>query len=159
TRISWDEALDLVATRLLDVKARYGAEAVVFSRATPDGSATSDLNRWTERLTNAFGTPTFMASTHLCQWHRAQGAQSTYGVGLPRPDYANARCILLWGFNPQASWPADALRLSRARARGAKLIVIDPRKTSLAEKADLWLRVRPGGDGALALSMVHVLLE
>src|SRR2546427_10114849 len=44
-RISWDEALELVATRLLDVKARHGAEAVVFSRATPDGSATSDLNR------------------------------------------------------------------------------------------------------------------
>jgi anaerobic selenocysteine-containing dehydrogenase len=67
--------------------------------------------------------------------------------------------MLLWGYNPEASEPATALRISRAKARGAKLIVIDPRKHSLAQKADLWLRVRPGSDGALALGMIHVLLD
>jgi anaerobic selenocysteine-containing dehydrogenase len=51
------------------------------------------------------------------------------------------------------------MRISQAKARGAKLIVIDPRKTSIAEKADCWLQVRPGSDGALALAMLHVLLE
>jgi anaerobic selenocysteine-containing dehydrogenase len=78
---------------------------------------------------------------------------------MPSPDYDHTRCMLLWGYNPEASQPASALRISRARGRGAKLIVIDPRKHSLAQKADLWLRVRPGGDGALALGMIHVLLE
>ncbi len=67
--------------------------------------------------------------------------------------------MLLWGYNPQASQPTDAMRISRAKARGAKLIVIDPRKASVVEKADCWLRVRPGSDGALALAMIHVLLE
>ena len=67
--------------------------------------------------------------------------------------------MLLWGVNPQATAPSTALRISQARARGARLIVIDPRKTSLAAKADCWLRVRPGSDGALALGMIHVLLE
>ena len=78
---------------------------------------------------------------------------------MPQPDYDQARCILLWGFNPQASQPADAMRISRAKARGAKLIVIDPRQASIVDKADCWLRVRPGSDGALALAMIHVLLE
>ena len=78
---------------------------------------------------------------------------------MPQPDYDHARCILLWGYNPQASQPADAMRISRAKARGAKLIVIDPRKASVVDKADCWLQVRPGSDGALALAMIHVLLE
>src|SRR5206468_5842245 len=90
---------------------------------------------------------------------RLGASQYTYGVSTPRPDYNHARCILLWGCNPQASLPADAMRISRAKARGAKLIVIDPRKAGMVDKADLWLRVRPGSDGALALAMIHVLLE
>jgi anaerobic selenocysteine-containing dehydrogenase len=80
-------------------------------------------------------------------------------VNLPQPDYEQARCILLWGYNPQASQLADALRITRAKARGATLIVIDPRRAGVVEKADCWLRVRPGSDGALALAMIHVLLE
>jgi anaerobic selenocysteine-containing dehydrogenase len=158
-RISWDEALALAASRLLDTKARYGPEAVVFSRATPAGSATADLEGWVHRLAHAFGSPNVMTTTHICTWNRRWGSKYTYGVPTPSPDYEHTRCMLLWGYNPEASEPAAALRISRARARGAKLIVIDPRKHSLAEKADCWLRVRPGTDGALALAMIHVLLE
>jgi anaerobic selenocysteine-containing dehydrogenase len=158
-RISWDEALALAASRLLDIKTRYGPEAVVFARATPAGSATADFDPWLERLANAFGSPNIMTTTHICTWNRIWGSKYTYGVPTPSPDYDHTRCMLLWGVNPQATSPATALRISRARGRGAKLIVIDPRKTSMAEKADLWLRVRPGSDGALALAMIHVLLE
>src|SRR4030095_5316257 len=68
-------------------------------------------------------------------------------------------CMLLWGINPTATSPAQAVRINRARNRGAKLIVIDPRKTTLAAKADCWLRVKPGADGELAMAMIHVLLE
>jgi anaerobic selenocysteine-containing dehydrogenase len=67
--------------------------------------------------------------------------------------------MLIWGINPPATSPAQAMRISRARNRGAKLIVIDPRKTTLAAKADAWLRIRPGKDGELAMAMIHVLLE
>ena len=157
--ITWDEAMDQMASRLLDIKARYGPEAVVFGGATPAGSATSDFQPWFQRLANAFGSPNFMANIHICVWNRMFGSQYTYGVGTPRPDYDHARCILLWGFNPYATWPADAMRISRAKARGTKLIVIDPRKAGVVDKADLWLQIRPGTDGALALSMIHVLLD
>lgn len=158
-RISWDEALTLAASRLLDIKARYGPEAVVFGRATPGASASADFEPWLSRLLHAFGSPNLMSSFHLCNWHQVTGSQYTYGVGMPSPDYEHTRCVLLWGYNPEASSPTAALRISRARARGARLIVIDPRPTNLAQKADCWLQVRPGSDGALALSMIHVLLE
>ena len=158
-RISWDEALALTASRLLEIKARHGPEAVAFPIATPAGSASNDFMPWAWRLANAFGSPNVVANTHICQWHRDWGAKYTYGVGTPPPDYEHARCILLWGFNPRATWPAMAMRISQATASGAKLIVIDPRKTGLAGKADLWMPVRPGADGALALGMIHVLLQ
>jgi anaerobic selenocysteine-containing dehydrogenase len=158
-RISWDEAMTLTAARFSATKEKYGAEAVVFGFGTPSGGGISDGARWVERLANAFGSPNLLASLHLCNWNREWGAQYTYGVSTPPPDYDNAKCILLWGINPYATWPAAAARINCAKARGAKLIVIDPRKSGAAEKADLWLRVRPGGDAALALSMIHVLLE
>ena len=151
--------MTLAASRLQDIKARYGAEAVVFSRATPAGSATADLEGWVPRLANAFGSPNVMTTTHICIWNRLWGSKYTYGVPTPSPDYEHTRCMLLWGYYPEASEPAAALRISRAKARGAKLIIIDPRQHSPAQKADLWLRVRPGTDGALALRMVHVLPE
>jgi anaerobic selenocysteine-containing dehydrogenase len=158
-RISWDEALTQTAARLSATKENHGAEAVVFGFGTPSGGGISDGARWVERLANAFGSPNLLASLHVCNWNREWGAQYTYGVPTPPPDYDSANCILLWGMNPYATWPAAAARINRAKARGAKLIVIDPRRSGAVEKADLWLRVRPGGDGALALSMIHVLLE
>jgi anaerobic selenocysteine-containing dehydrogenase len=158
-RISWDEAMTLTASRLLAIKAREGAEAVVFGIGTPAGSATSDYWGWLLRLANAFGSPNFTDPIYICAWNWLFGSQYTYGVMRPPPDYDHARCILLWGHNPEASWPAAAMRIGQARARGAKLIVIDPRQHSLAQKADCWLQVRPGSDSALALGMIHVLLE
>ncbi len=157
-RITWDQALNLIALRLNDIKARYGADAVVFSRATTAGSAAVDYDGWLQRLANAFGSPNFLTSNHICTWNRRVGSKYTYGVGMPLPDFDNTRCILLWGVNPTATSPAQAVHVNRALNRGAKLIVIDPRKTSLAAKADSWLRVRPGADGELAMAMIHVLL-
>jgi anaerobic selenocysteine-containing dehydrogenase len=70
-----------------------------------------------------------------------------------------AGCALLWVFNPSTSWLAAASAVAAARARGAKLIVVDPRHIGLAVKADLWLPVRPGTDGAVALSIAGVMIE
>src|SRR6266540_4399274 len=158
-RISWEEAMTQAASRLLDIKAQYGAEAVVFGISTPAGSATSDYYEWLRRLANAFGSPNETDPSYICAWNAGFGSQYTYGVSTPSSDYDHARCILLWGHNPETTWPAAAIRIIQARNRGAKLIVIDPRQHSLAQKADIWLPVRPGSDGALALAMIHVLLE
>jgi anaerobic selenocysteine-containing dehydrogenase len=158
-RITWDEAMALTTSRLLDIKARYGPEAVVFGCATAAGTSAADFFPWVQRLANAFGSPNLLFANHLCGWHRNESLQYTYGTRMPQPDYDQARCILLWGTNPHASKPTDAMRINRAKARGAQLIVIDPRKTGVVDKADCWLRVRPGTDGALALAMIHVLFE
>jgi anaerobic selenocysteine-containing dehydrogenase len=158
-RMTWEQALNLAALRLSDIKNSYGPEAVVFSRATTAGTAAIDFDGWLQRLANAFGSPNLLTSNHICTWNRRVGSKYTYGTGMPLPDFDNTRCMLLWGVNPAATSPAQAARINGARSRGAKLIVIDPRKTTLAEKANCWLRVRPGTDGELALAMIHVLIE
>ena len=157
--ITWEQALSLAALRLSDVKDNYGAEAVVFSRATTAGSAAIDFDGWVQRLANAFGSPNLLTSNHICTWNRRVGSKYTYGSGMPLPDFDNTQCMLIWGVNPPATSPAQAMRISRAHNRGAKLIVIDPRKTTLAAKADCWLQVCPGRDGELAMAMIHVMLE
>ena len=158
-RIDWGHALNGIAARLNHIKENFGAEAVVFSRATTAGSAASDYDGWLQRLANAFGSPNLLTSNHICTWNRRSGSKYTYGVGMPLPDFDNSQCMLLWGINPPATSPAQAVRINRARNRGAKLIVVDPRKSAVAAKADCWLRVRPGADGELAMAMIHVLLE
>jgi anaerobic selenocysteine-containing dehydrogenase len=158
-RITWEQALNLAALRLNDIKDNHGAEAVVFSRATTAGSAAIDFDGWLQRLANAFGSPNLLTSNHICTWNRRVGSKYTYGIGMPLPDFDNSQCMLIWGLNPSATSPAQAVRINRARNRGAKLIVIDPRKTALAAKSDYWLRVRPGTDGELAMAMIHVLLD
>jgi anaerobic selenocysteine-containing dehydrogenase len=157
--ISWNEALDAVASRLLEIRDQYGAEAVVFGRATPAGSAASDFEPWVLRLANAFGSPNVLTTTHICTWNVIWGSKHTFGTPSPPPDFENTRCILLWGANPRATFTTFAQRISKARQRGAKLIVIDPRQHRLAQQADCWLRVRPGSDSALALAMIHILIE
>ena len=74
-------------------------------------------------------------------------------------DLANSDCIILWGHNPGTSWLAHGTRVADARARGAKLIVMDPVRVGFAAKADQWLRVRPGSDGALALSLAGIMID
>jgi anaerobic selenocysteine-containing dehydrogenase len=113
-RISWDEAMALTASRLEGIKARYGPEAVVFGCATIAGTSAADFFPWVQRLANAFGSPNFLYANHICAWHRGGSALYTCGGSMPQPDYEHTRCMLLWGYNPQASQPADAMRLTRS---------------------------------------------
>ena len=85
-----------------------------------------------------------------------------YTCGFPLiggEDYENTRCIVLWGHNPPQSWPGHTPKLMKALRRGAKLIVIDPMRSDMASRADIWLQVRPGTDCALALAMLNVIIE
>lgn len=157
-RISWDEALNTIAARLKEIKAKYGAEAVAFSRPGPGGSPSSDFQEWVMRLARAFGSPNSISTTHVCQWQRDHANAYTYGQGLPPPEFTKSQLILLLGGNPEATSRAHSRDIALGMAQGAKLIVIDPRRTSLADKADLWLSVRPGTDGALLLGMLQVML-
>ena len=161
-RITWDEALDTVAERLTAAASVAGPESVAFSSSSPSTSAISDAVDWVQRLIRAFGTPNYCTYVELCGWGRYLAPLYTFGTSVPGlylPDLENAGCILFWGYNPSVARLAHATSTAAAVARGAKLIVVDPRKAGLAAKADHWLRVRPGTDAALALSMTHVMIE
>jgi len=158
-RVGWDEAMDEITRRLDDLRSRHGAESVFFYRGASGGSASAEYEPWMIRLASRFGTPNTVSTGHICSWHKDNGSRYTYGTGIPSPDFEQTACILLWGHNPNASWPTQAIRISAARKRGAKLIVIDPRAIPLTKNADLWLKVRPGTDGLLALSFLHVMIE
>jgi anaerobic selenocysteine-containing dehydrogenase len=161
-RITWDEALGTVAARLKTAAAAGGPESVGFSSSSPSTSAISDAVDWVQRLIRAFGSPNYCNYMELCGWGRYLAPLYTFGASVPGvyvPDLENAGCILFWGYNPSVARLAHATSTVAAVARGAKLIVVDPRKAGLAAKADHWLRVRPGTDAALALSLTHVMIE
>ena len=134
----------------------------MFGSASPSTSAMSDSIDWVVRLKRAFGSPNFCGYMELCGWGRYMASIYTYGEPVPGvylPDLDNAGCILFWGYNPSVARLAHATATTAALRRGAKLIVVDPRRAGLASKAQQWLRVRPGTDCALALSVTHVMLE
>jgi anaerobic selenocysteine-containing dehydrogenase len=161
-RISWDEALDLTAAKLHQLAEAYGPESVVFTVASPSTSASSDSLIWIERLMRAFGSPNESVSMELCGWGRYLATLYTFGASVPgsyMPDLEHAGCILFWGYNPNLARLTHAVATTAALKRGARLIVVDPRRTGPANKADLWLRVRPGTDGALALGIAHAMIE
>ncbi|MFT3820047.1 MAG: molybdopterin-dependent oxidoreductase [Rubrivivax sp.] len=157
--VGWDEALDDIAARLDAIRAAHGAHAVAFASASPGASGMSDSLDWLERLVFAFGSPNFLTGVELCNWHRDHNHAHTFGTGIGMPDYPHTDLVLLWGFNPGNVWLAQAQALAQARARGAKLIVIDPVRTRHAQDADLWLQPRPGSDAALALGLARELLH
>jgi anaerobic selenocysteine-containing dehydrogenase len=158
-RATWDEALDVVASHLESLARDSGPEAVSFAVTTPSGTAIADSFAWIIRLANAFGSPNTVFATENCNWHKDFAPTHTFGTNIGMPDYERTGCVLLWGFNPSTTWPAQAHLLREARQRGAKLIVVDPRRTELAQDADQWLRVRPGTDGILALALGGVMID
>ena len=163
-RISWDEALDLTAMKLRQLAERHGPESIVFSLVSASTSAIADSTPWIQRLMRAFGSPNLCGSMELCGWGRIYATRYTYGTGMglagtPMPDLENAGCILFWGYNPSLARLSHATATVGALKRGARLIVVDPRRVGLASKADVWLRVRPGSDGALALGIASIMIE
>jgi anaerobic selenocysteine-containing dehydrogenase len=156
--ISWDQALDETAAALRRIAAASGPEAVAFAVTTPSATAISDAAPWIDRLIHAFGSPNNCYGTEICNWHKDHAHRFTTGAPIGLPDYAASGCIVFWGHNPSTAWLASAVEATDARARGAKLIVVDPRRVGLAVKADVHLRVRPGSDGALALGIAGAML-
>ena len=157
--ISWEEALDEIASRMMLIRDEHGAEQIAFSVTTPSGTHISDGISWIERFIRAFGSPNTIYGTEICNWHKDVASRFTYGTDIGTPDFANTDCILLWGNNPSATWLARSVEVQKARKHGAKMIVVDPRPTVFARRADCWLRLKPGTDQALALGIAHALIE
>ena len=165
--ISWDAALDEIVKAMRRIAAEHGPEAVAFSMSSPSTTAIADSKVFVDRLMNAFGTPNLVFPLDLCGWGRGFATRYAYGfasvatgsAGGAMADIEHSDCLILWGYNPSISRLTHATAAVEALKRGMKLIVIDPRHAGLANKADQWLRVRPGTDGALALGLAHVMIE
>jgi anaerobic selenocysteine-containing dehydrogenase len=158
SRVSWDEALDQIAERMTQIRDRAGAEAILpFCYGGSNGLLTQDTNDAT--LFRAFGTSR-LART-VCAAPTGAANQALYGKMpcVTYHDYVHARLIVLWGVNPSKSGIHIVPFIREARKAGAKLVVIDPRATSLAKQADLHLAPRPGTDVALALAIHNYLFE
>lgn len=155
-RISWDEALDEIARRLLNYRELYGPEGVAFLEGTRRG-----WSRVYSRLANAFGAVNHGAAGWAqCLWPRLVDDRVTFGAQyMECADYERSGCIVVWGVNPPVTWAVKAADIMDARQRGVPLIVVDPQLTETASKADLWLQLRPGTDTALALAMIHVIID
>lgn len=159
-RISWDEALNMVATRFKEVMEKYGPESITWSWGDAASHNTSvSKQAW---LT-AMNAPNHLHSdAHYCFYPVGIANRATFGEFVTSegsPDYRNSKSMMLWGGNPVMSHPMVARNIMIGKKKGAKLIVIDPRFTETASKADLWLQVRPGADDALALSMLNVIIS
>ena len=157
-RVSWDEALDHIANRMQKIRDTTGAEAILpFSYGGSNGLLTQDTNDAT--LFRAFGTSR-LART-VCAAPTGAANMALYGkmAGVTYADYVHARLIVLWGVNPSASGIHLIPYLRDARRRGAQLVVIDPRATSLARQADLHLAPRPGTDLPVALAIHRYLFD
>ena len=158
-RITWDEAYGTIATRLLDLTEKYGAECI----STITGTGRHHL-KYLRRFTEAIGSPNLTSSGALiCLGPRRNAGYSTSGAYCSVDYYGETQpgSILVWGANPAVSGADGELQWhpKRCLANGTKFVVIDPQYTELAKHADVWLRIRPGTDGALALGMINIIIE
>lgn len=169
-RISWDEAYDEIATKLLYYKENFGAESVSFWKGTG-----RDIAPWISHLAWAFGSPNVVFGLSGCACFVPRIAASTCTSGSfwvgdysqqfrDRYDDPRWKCpelIVLWGNNPVVSnsdglyghWVTDCMK------RGSKIVSIDPKMTWLGAKAEVFLPIRPGTDAALAMGMLRVMIE
>src|SRR5438105_5292356 len=152
SRITWDEALELIVARMLDTRERWGGEAILpFSYGGSNGLLTQDTID--AQVWRRFGTSR-LART-VCAAPTGVAAQALYDKmpSVTYEDYPEAKLIILWGVNPSSSGIHLVPYVREAQKRGARLIVIDPRETPLARQADLHVAPRPGADVAIALAV------
>lgn len=156
-RVSWDEALDFLAKRLKELKEKYGPESVaVFPHGVHSGFFST--------LMKAYGTPNSAEPAFAqCRGPRDVGYQLTFGrpVNSPEPvDLEESKCIVLIGSHiGENVFTSQVTAFAEGLAKGATLIVVDPRFSTAASKAKYWLPIKPGTDTALLLAWTHVLIS
>ncbi len=155
-RISWDEALDTIVGKLKETKQQYGAEAIVVCQGT-----SRDFEDFMYRFANLLETPNVLTPGNECYVSRLGACIVTCG-NMPVCDYErDPACVVMWGNN--VLWTNhdeyNAESVFRALSRDTKLIVVDPRLTYMASRADIWLQLRPGTDTALAFGLLYVIIE
>jgi len=154
-RISWDEALDALAARIRAAitEGRQNEVMVHIGRPGEDG--------FTERVLASWGVDGHNSHTNVCSSGGRTGFQFWMGIDRPSPDHANARVIYLISAHLEAGhyFNPHAQRITEARARGAKVIVLDTRLSNTATHADYWLSPQPGSEAAINLAVANHLIQ
>ena len=156
--ISWDEALDTVADKMLELRRNNEAHKLVYMRGRYSSTSTELLYGALPRI---YGTTNYFSHSAICAEAEKMGPGLTQGFfGYRDYDLANTQCLVVWGTDPLASnrmVPNTIHRFGEILARGT-VIAVDPRLSNSAAKAQEWLPIKPGTDGALASAIAHVLL-
>lgn len=156
-RISWEEAIDEITSKIQYFKREYGSHSILFYAAS---GMSGLLNGASTAFWKKFGGTTTVYG-NLCWPAGLEATRLTLGENKHNApwDLENAELILLWGKNPAESNIHQMLPIEKAQRKGAQLIVIDPRRTPSSERADLLVQPIPGSDGILALAIAKILIE
>lgn len=154
-RITWDEALAILAEESKRITEQYGPQAIITGQGTGRTS-----NHWHIRLNSSLGQEGWsLVPTHVCLMPHMLPNAFTLGVYSPADgDLANSDTIVLWGENPAMERAITRTIFERQR-QGAKLIVIDTRFQDMSKHADIAIQPRPGTDAAIALALIHEVIE
>jgi anaerobic selenocysteine-containing dehydrogenase len=157
-RITWDDAFGEIVERLDAIRNEFGPEAIALGTGTGRHHI-----RWVSRFGHALGTPNWCEPGFAQCFHpRVNTCILTFG-DFPVSDFTGGTppaCMLFWGHNPLNSGPDGETRFNVREAldHNPKIIVVDPRETELARRAEVWLQLRPGTDDALALALIQVII-
>lgn len=156
--ITWDEAMEVIVTHLKEAQSLGENSKVAFSVGMPLLLSGTSTVAMIHRLAHAYGTPNCFSVESLCYRSQMLGYIATLGKFFVA-GYERANCIIVWASNPEQSSPPIGAAIARRKRAGAKLVVIDPRATSMAKRADYHLQPRPGTDCALMLAMMNVIID
>ena len=153
--VSWDEALDYVASKMLDIKQKYGSESFVFT------CKSSQTHKLMVNFASAYGSPNCFSHFSCCPITYQMVCEQMYGIAKLKRDFANAKYVVNFGHNLfEGIVIADAKKLAKfAASKDTKLLVLDPRFSVVASKADEWLPVKPGTDLAFVLALINTWIQ
>ncbi len=163
TRISWDEALDLAADKLLKIRKTHGPESLFHAHGAP---VTYGARDGFLQFMGTYGSPNYTGVANTCHVPRAVAFAGTFSA-RPEPDYENARLVVFWGTNPAnttrfcsyAAYDGFHRIIPRLKERGVRIVAVDPVRSETAALADDWISPNIGTDTALGLAMVHTIIE
>ncbi|MFH1135408.1 MAG: molybdopterin-dependent oxidoreductase [Pseudomonadota bacterium] len=155
--ISRDRALDEIAAKMTELKDRHGARAVGVWKG--EGVGFQQQEGYVRRFIKAFGSPNYFSNDSVCFNGRFLGHALVTGFWNPYPVFSSARLIVLLGTNPPVCHPPFMAEFADARAKGARLVVIDPRLNPIGCRADVFAQPRPGADAALIWGLINLVIE
>jgi len=163
-RISWDEALKMAAEKLGEIRSKYGPLSLMRCGGAPVSYQCRDGFL---QFMGEFGSPNLTGAANLCMVPRMTAFKAVTGQIKAEPDYDSAKLVIFWGTNPLASERFSAYAayngmrqiISRLKARGTRIISIDPFRTETVRQTDEWVQINPGSDVALGLAMIKVIID